>query len=272
MDVSNIQKVLADLGCYSGAIDGKAGPKTWAAVASAERALAGRYPRAASSWPEERRLVAAAQVALAQLGFEPGAIDGYAGHNTAEAFSAWAHVKANGRREHIDRTPVGRVSEIAQNLPRQSECAAFYGRPGAEIEARLVRARLPFAMRLDWALDQTVDAVTLHQLAAPSYVGALESVRDHYGLERLRQLGIDRFAGGYVHRRMRGGSSWSMHAYGCAVDHFAAPNGLRVSCPQALFCGADYKAFLDIMEDAGWLPAVRLWGRDAMHFQRARMG
>lgn len=86
-----------------------------------------------------------------------------------------------------------------------------------------------------------------------------------------RDPGIDRYAGAYTHRKMRGGSKWSMHAFGCAIDFYAEPNGLRTRCPQALFCGTDYKDFLDIMEAHEWLPAIRLWGADAMHFQRARI-
>jgi len=82
---------------------------------------------------------------------------------------------------------------------------------------------------------------------------------------------VDRFAGSYNPRKMRGGSQYSMHAYGCALDFYAAPNGLRMRCPDALFCGPQYKPFLDIMEKHGLLPAIRLWGADAMHFQMARL-
>lgn len=274
MDLSDIQRALAEAGWYRGPIDGLDGPQMRAAVAAAEDAQPGLYPVGADAWPNARRAVAAAQVALTVLGHEPGAIDGYAGHNTAEAYRAMMHRKAHGRPEVIARAPHVNATApaAARDLPRQSECTAVYGRPGPEIQSQLVTAKLPFAMRLDWALDQTVTKVTLHRLAAPTYVGALEAVRDRYDIEQMRALGIDRFAGGYVHRKMRGGTSWSMHAYGIAVDHYAGPNGLRMACPEALFCGTDYKPFLDIMEAHGWLPAIRLWGKDAMHFQRARMG
>jgi hypothetical protein len=159
---------------------------------------------------------------------------------------------------------------ITPALPRQSECDTFYGRPGPEIESRLAYALLPFDLRLDWDLSTRIKRVRLHQKCTAPFVAAMVAVRAHYGPAQFSQLGIDRFAGGYNHRRMRGGSAWSMHAYGCAVDFYAGPNGLKTRCPQALFCGADYKPFLDIMQAHGWLPAIRLWGADAMHFQMAR--
>jgi D-alanyl-D-alanine carboxypeptidase len=157
------------------------------------------------------------------------------------------------------------------NLPRQSECAAFYGKPGPEIEAQLVMADLPFNLRLDWDLTKTVSRVRLHRKCASAFVAAMTDVHEAYGAKSCSDLGIDRFAGAYNHRKMRGGSTWSMHAYGCAADFYAAPNGLRVRCPDALFCRPEYTRFLDIMERHGWLPAIRLWGADAMHFQMARL-
>lgn len=157
------------------------------------------------------------------------------------------------------------------HLPRQSEVATYYGKPGLEIQSRLAMAVLPFALRLDWDVGITTQRFQLHKRCTGPFVAAMTEVFAHYGLTSMRALGIDRFAGGYVHRQMRGGTSWSMHAYGCAVDFYAGPNGLKVRCPDALFCKPDYKPFLDIMESHGWLPAIRLWGADAMHFQMARL-
>ena len=197
-------------------------------------------------------------------------MDGWYGHNTAEALTAWLSDRAGVSAS------VGRVPQAARpdpdHLPRQSECPEFYGRPGsAEIERRMTYAVLPFDVRLDWNLAQTTRRLRVHELCAPSLVEAMTAVADVYGIARMRELGIDRYAGGFNPRRMRGGTSWSMHAYGCATDWFAAPNALRTRCPRALFCGPDYARFLDIMESHGWLPAIRLWGADAMHFQRARL-
>lgn len=157
------------------------------------------------------------------------------------------------------------------DIPRQADVGTFYGQPGPAIEAQLVMAELPFHLRLDWDLAKTVRRVRLHKKCAPAFVSALTEVWTEYGEKQFRALGIDRFAGAYNHRQMRGGKAWSMHAYGCAVDFYAALNGLKVRCPDALFCKPEYTDFLDIMERHGWLPAIRLWGADAMHFQMARL-
>ena len=62
-----------------------------------------------------------------------------------------------------------------------------------------------------------------------------------------------------------------MHAYGCAIDHYAAPNGLTTRAPQALFSGKDYVEFFDIWESFGWVSLGRAIGRDWMHIQAARL-
>lgn len=257
------QMLLAAHGFYTGAIDGIVGPKTRAAV---DRVLGGAHP----DWPADRRLVAAVQRQLAVVGIDTGPIDGWLGPQTREALTSWLTRRA-GLSDAVAREP-DPYRPDPDDLPRQRDVAAFYGRAGTpEIGARLAWAELPFDLRLDWDLGTLVRRIRVHELCAPSLVAALVAVRDRYGLARMRDLGLDRFAGGYVARRMRGGTSWSMHAYGCAVDFFAAPNGLRTRCPEALFCRPDYAPFLDTMQAHGWLPAIRLWGADAMHFQRARL-
>jgi hypothetical protein len=268
--VRDLQAVLAAAGFYTGAVDGKDGPLTQAAVAVAGRNLAGLYPVRSPEWSPARRRVAALQACLAHLGFEPGAVDGLMGHNTENALRAFLVKRETGKDWVVPRLSVVPAPKT-DDMPRQRDCASFYGNPGPEVQARLVTVDLPYPLRLDYDLGAVVRKVTLHRLCAPSFVQAMVAVRAEYGAGRQIELGLDRYAGGYMHRKMRGGSNWSMHSYGCAVDFYAAPNGLTTRCPQALFCGADYKPFLDIMEAHGWLPAVRLWGADAMHFQRARL-
>lgn len=265
MRYSDIQKLLASAGAYNGGIDNTPGPKTMKAVG---QVLAG----AGSQWPKKRRLIGAAQKVLNDAGFEAGKVDGYAGHNTINAFQQWEYAQIHGKREVVSRTPRSDYSAGRSGLPKQSQVQSFYGRPGAQIKSRLQTIELPFDLRIDYNLRQRTKKMTVHKKCAPSLLAAMLEVHSHYGTARMRGLGIDRYAGGYNHRKMRGGTAYSMHAYGCAVDFYAQPNSLRVRCPQALFCTPNYTAFLDIMERHGWLPAVRLWGADAMHFQQARLG
>lgn len=260
---SDVQALLAQAGLYGGGIDGIDGPKTRAGVKAALDGIGG-------DWSAKRREIGAGQTILNRLGFEAGSVDGYAGHNTNEALAAWKYDRAHGKREEVDRTPKG-YGGGASSIPHQRDVGTYYGQPGDQIKSRLVRVELPFKLRIDFNLRQSTSRITVHERCAQQLENALISVQKEYGMERMNALGIDRYAGAYNHRKMRGGSKWSMHAYGCAIDFYAVPNGLRMQCPQALFCKPEYKAFLDIMEDHGWLPAIRLWGKDAMHFQMARL-
>lgn len=272
VSVKNAQAVLAAAGFYLGALDGRDGPMTQAAVIEVGRALNDRYPQNPSAWTMDRQRIAAVQAALDRLGFEPGVADGLVGHNTRNALEAFLHQQSYGRPLVIPRlSDTPKAAPVKSRLPRQAECDVFYGVPGDQIKARLVTVTLPYPLRLDYDLGTSISRVTLHQKCAPSFSDAMIAVRAEYGSDRQTALGLDRYAGGYMHRRMRGGSKWSMHAYGCAVDFLAEPNGLTTRCPRALFCRLEYKPFLDIMEAHGWLPAIRLWGADAMHFQQARL-
>jgi peptidoglycan hydrolase-like protein with peptidoglycan-binding domain len=264
MDIRHVQMVLAAKKFAPGPIDGVLGTKTKQAIRIAAQLL--KLPELSGL----REIVGVVQACLNDLGFEAGAVDGWEGHNTRAALAAFLHKKVTGTMPVIVRKPVDNPPD-APDIPRQRDVAAFYGQPGPEVKARLTTLVLPFALRLDWNLSQLTNKITVHQKAAPSLLAALIEVEAHYGIEAMHNLGIDRYAGAYNHRKMRGGSHWSMHAYGCAIDFFARPNGLRIRCPAALFCKPDYQPFLDIMEGHGWLPAIRLWGADAMHFQRAKL-
>lgn len=270
MRVEEYQALLAETSYYKGGIDGQIGPQTMDAVAIIERTQKAQYPENVK-WSDKRRLVAAGQAILNAWKFEAGTVDGLAGHNTKEAYASWVYKKAHGKKEVVSRKARNLYKPKTKRLPRQKDVGKFYGKPGAEIRSQLTTIILPFSVRIDYKLSQRTNKITVHKKVAASLKAALIEVRKHYGEARWRKLGLDRYAGAYNHRKMRGGSRWSMHAYACAIDFYAAPNGLRMSCPQALFCKPEYKAFLDIMEKHGWLPAVRLWGKDAMHFQAARM-
>lgn len=272
MNITDVQRMLAHASYYKGGFDGIIGPKTMAGVAVIERTQVAQYPASAKGWGDERRVLAAGQAMLNAWKFEAGSVDGLIGHNTKEAFAAWEYKRTHGRRESVPRKPTNAAAQIGTgHIPRQKDCPAFYGRTQAEVEAQLVTITLPFYFRIDWDTRQKTNKLRVHKKCAARFLAAWTEVHAHYGIGKMRELGIDRNAGTFIWRKMRGGSRLSMHSFGCAQDVYAAPNGLRARCPKALFCHPDYKPFLDIMEKHGLLPAIRLWGADAMHFQVARL-
>lgn len=269
MSPSDVQRLLAAAGYYTGAIDGDIGPKSLAAIEAILGAHAAECTSDPARWSATRRLVGAGQLVLRDAGHAPGAIDGYAGNQTAGALMEWNHRQVYGEDLVLDATPTG--PPVASDFPKQSGCDAYYGKPGPEVERQLVMVDLPFTMRLDWNLRKDVKRAQLHRRCADSAKAALREILRSYGEGELRRLGLDRNAGTYNPRRMRGGTAWSMHAYGCAWDFYAAPNGLTTRCPQALFCGSEYRKFFDIWEAHGWISLGRAIGRDWMHVQAARL-
>ena len=75
------------------------------------------------------------------------------------------------------------------------------------------------------------------------------------------------YGGVFNFRAKRGGTSYSLHAWGAAIDLDADDNTFRDSWPMK----SDMP--LDIMEAfaaEGWIGGGWAWGYDAMHFQATR--
>lgn len=265
------QRLLASKGLYTGAIDGVWGIATSTAI---ERLNWPKYTLASTSgklgFSGRRLWAAAAQVILTEQGYEPGKIDGYWGHNSQNAYMAWATKQVTGKPLVIDRTPAPSYQPKITAFPRQRDCATFYGTPGAEVADQLVWINT-YPMVIDWNTKQSISRIKVHKKCADSAEAVFAEVSKQYGADEIRKLGLHRFAGSYNHRRMRGGTAWSMHAYGCAIDFYAQPNGLTARCPQALFCRPEYKTFFDIWEAHGWTSLGRAIGRDWMHVQAASL-
>lgn len=261
----NLQRLYATHG-YKGAIDGIFGVKTEKAI----KGIVSTFGKTSLTykWSNARKAIAAGQILLEEYGFKPGTIDGYWGHNSENAFIEWEYAQLNEGKALILDATLQHLG-IRTVFPPQSGFRDFYGAPGVggPAESQLVSIVPPYQMRLDYALGQKVKTIRLHKKCADSALAALTAIEKHYGEKRLGILGLDRFAGGYFARLMRGGTSWSTHAYGAALDFYAAPNGLTTRCPQALFCGEAYVKFFDIWEDHGWTSLGRAIGRDWMHVQ-----
>jgi hypothetical protein len=94
---------------------------------------------------------------------------------------------------------------------------------------------------------------------------------EHYGLEEIQRLRLNLFGGCLEVRKKRGGSGWSMHAYGIAWDVDPDRNALRMTRDDATLDGPEYDAFWQFVYDEGAISLGKERNFDWMHFQFARL-
>ena len=146
--------------------------------------------------------------------------------------------------------------------PDQASLRAFYGEPGDE--SQLVSITFPFPMFYDGKLIRTT---RVHRKLADSLLRILTDIGDRYDGSRNIMEEAEDYGGCYNFRFKRGGSSYSLHAYGAAIDLDADDNTFRDSWPVR----SDMP--LEIMEcfaREGWISAGAFWGYDSMHHQATR--
>lgn len=227
-----IQNELRTLGLYTGNLDGDYGPKTVAAVQAFQR-LNGLKP------------------------------DGVVGPKTwDELFDVVLTI-----RNYVPPFPAPKAATV---WPRQKDVATFFG-PPAGPRATAGTVRLPFAFRLAWDLDARVTSFKCHDLVASAMTKIWSDTAAHYGEETMRRLRLDLFGGCYNPRKMRGGTSWSMHAYGIAQDVDPEHNQLKWTRDLASLDDAVYDPFWRIVESTGAISLGRVANYDWMHFQFARL-
>lgn len=159
---------------------------------------------------------------------------------------------------------------LPREWPTQAEVWAgksIFGKAGSG----LVMVEVPYTLRLAWEPETTVRRLTCHQAVADGLVRIFRRTLEHYGMERVRELGLDLFGGCYNERKISGGSKPSMHSWGIAVDMDPDRNGLKVHRPQARLSGAEYEPFWGFVEDEGGVSLGRERDYDWMHFQFSRL-
>jgi len=92
-----------------------------------------------------------------------------------------------------------------------AQIRAKYGEPGDY--DNFVSFQTPFPMRIAWDLKQTVTKITCHKEVKDRLENAFKEILAHYGLQKVKELGIDLFGGCVNVRTMRGSKTkWSRHA------------------------------------------------------------
>jgi hypothetical protein len=161
----------------------------------------------------------------------------------------WGRLSIAASHKHLRKLMVGAPP---RPLPTTKHLTAFYGEPGDE--SNLVN--LP--VRGVKYAGRTVKTIRCHKLCAETLSSILLELAD------AAPWLLETYAGCFNFRKMRGGSTWSLHAWGAAIDFDAANNGLHTHWPTRAKMPFEV---MEIFARHGWLSAGAFWGRDAMHHQ-----
>ncbi|ORE90623.1 hypothetical protein ATO13_21926 [Stappia sp. 22II-S9-Z10] len=275
MNVTDAQMLLARAGYYAGAIDGDAGPKT---MAGAQTLLIRRSDEVAGNWhawPEKRRLVAAGQLVLKHAGYEPGVIDGLSGPNTGAALERFRTYVSLGSepepwRAENDPDEEGAILFTSQVWPRQNAVTAFYGQAGGP-QCTAGKVNVPFRLKIAWNKTQQVSRFSCHEKVAQPMERVFQRIADAYSQADISRHGFDLFGGCYNYRKMRGGSSLSMHSWGIAIDLDPERNQLKWGKDRAYFARPECAEFLRCWKSESFVSLGAARDYDWMHFQAARL-
>lgn len=155
------------------------------------------------------------------------------------------------------------------NWPKQdyASMVKFYGNVG-ENQTTLI---LPYEMHLSWEPETKVHKISCNEKVHDSLKRIFEKTLAHYGIDKIKELRLDSFGGCLNVRKMRGGSSWSIHSWGAAVDLDPDRNQLKWGRDKAEFAKAEYNEFWKIVEGEGWTSLGRSRNYDWMHMQAANL-
>jgi hypothetical protein len=143
---------------------------------------------------------------------------------------------------------------------------AKYGKPNQQ-GSYLTTIQLPYPMRLAWDKKTTVKTMRCHKLVADDFQKVFADLLAHYGLAKIQELGIDLFGGCFNFRAMRGGSDYSRHSWGIAIDLDPERNQLKETSKTARFARAEYQPMIDIFYKHGFVSLGREKNYDWMHFE-----
>jgi len=192
----------------------------------------------------------------------------------------WGKQTAAALRSYQDRESIPRTGFTGKPLPypppaklpadTTSALTAFYGKPSKGFP-NLTTIELPYQMVLSWNRNQPVSKISCHKKVSDSLLRILAAIESEFKRDGILEHGLHLYGGCYNHRRMRGGSSWSRHAWGIAIDINPDQNGLRTPWAEDKVGQPGYATMpvkaIECFEKHGWKSYARSWGKDAMHFQ-----
>jgi len=143
----------------------------------------------------------------------------------------------------------------------------LFGEPNPTGKGYLVTIDLPYPMRVSWEKTSSIRKMQCHKDAAKAFLGVFNDLLAYYGYEQLVALGIDLYGGCFNYRKMRGGTSLSIHSWACAIDLDPDRNLLKETAKTARFARPEYKPMINIFYKHGFESLGVEAGYDFMHFQ-----
>lgn len=148
-----------------------------------------------------------------------------------------------------------------------SQYISKYGKPTETGSPYITMIDLPYPMRINWDRDVKVKRMQCHRDIAEPLKKVFADILDHYGLEKIQELGIDIFGGCFNFRKKRGGTSYSVHAWGLAIDLDPDRNKLKETRKTARFARPEYLPMIEIFYKHGFVNLGIEKDYDFMHFQ-----
>lgn len=232
--VKDVQQALAGLGLYTGRIDDEWGEMTAQAVVSFQRL---------NNMPQNGKI----STKLLDLLFEQAVDDRQQPPQPSQGYPELPN--------RINRWPSSNPESLAN----------FYGEPGMN----QIKIKLAYPMRLAWDLNTVINTFGCHRVVASSMEHIFAETLAQYGIDKIKELRLDRFGGCLNVREIRGGNFLSTHAWGIAVDLDPANNQLRWGRGKATLSRPEYEPFWEIVESTGAVSLGRKKNYDWMHFQFA---
>lgn len=258
-----VQEQLNKMGLDAGPVDGLMGPKT--------RGALNRADGIDQDWPDKKKITTFIQLVAQEECIDVGGIDGMWGPATEFAFDMLLE-RFSGEEEADSGfiRPEDLPDDNPNNWPSQrtdEELIRFYGQPGQN----QTRIQLPYPHKIAWNTEQTVNSFLCHEKVHDSLKRILDRVLDAYGPEEISRLRLDMWGGCLNVRKMRGGTRYSTHSWGIAVDYDPVRNQLNWGRDKAVFARPEYNTWWELWEEEGWVSLGRARNFDWMHVQAAKL-
>jgi len=256
-----VQVHLNKRGMDAGPEDGILGAQTLAAL--------DQVAEIPERWAKKRKAVAFIQLLAKEQEIETGKMDGYWGPQTEYAFDVLQQILIEHKEPEIWR-PEDLPDENPNGWPIQTpeeNLVQFYG----DVGDKQVMIELPYPHKLSWKKSTVINRFQCHEKVHDSLLSVLSRVLDNYGLEEIQRLRLDLWGGCMNVRKMRGGTRYSMHSWGIAVDYDPERNKLNWGRDRAAFATPAYDTWWRLWEEEGWVSLGRSRNFDWMHIQAAKI-